>query len=37
MIFALYKIFSEEYLIANPQEKENPSPELLKAFLGVSI
>jgi len=35
MIVSLYKIYYEDYLTANPQERD--SPELLKAFLGLSI
>jgi hypothetical protein len=35
MIVALYRIFSEEYLAANAYERD--TPELMKAFLGVSI
>jgi hypothetical protein len=33
MIISLYKIFSEEYLSANPFEKD--TPELMRAFLAL--
>lgn len=35
MIISLYKIFSEEYLTANPFEKD--TPELMRAFLALSM
>lgn len=35
MIVSLYKIYYEDYLTANPHERD--TPKLLKAFLGLSI
>lgn len=35
MIVALYKIFSSEYMAANPHQKD--TPELMRAFLALSI